>query len=155
MPENVIVTQQAKAKALNELHKIAESSQEVLASASTVFPLDLFPDRVAVDRTQVTIAHRTFLWMGDVTSVRIEDILNVTANVGLIFGSLRISTRFFDPDKPYEIPRLWREDALKLQAIIQGLLIASKKDIDASALEGAELVQEAAKLGQASSRDVQ
>lgn len=150
MPENVMVSQQAKTKALHELHKIAESSQEVLASASTVFPFDLFPDHVTVDRTQVSIAHRTFLWMGDITSVRIEDILNVTANVGLIFGSLRISTRFFDPDKPYEIPRLWREDALRLQAIIQGLLIASKKEIDASALDGAQLVQEAERLGQPS-----
>lgn len=148
MPENIIASPQAKQKALGELHKIAESSQEVLATASTVFPFDLFPDQVCVDRTQVTILHRTFLWMGNITSVRIEDILNVTANVGLIFGALRISTRFFDPDKPYEVPRLWREDALRLQAIIQGLLIAYKKEIDASALEGAELVKEAAKLGQ-------
>lgn len=153
MSENIIATPQAKAKALYELHKIAESSQEVLATASTVFPLDLFPDRITVDRTQVTISHRTFLWIGNITSVRIEDILNVTANVGLIFGSLRISTRFFDPDKPYEVPRLWREDALRLQAIIQGLLIAYKKEIDASALEGAELVQEAEKLGQPSMND--
>lgn len=155
MPENIMATPQAKQKALGELNKIAESSQEILATASTVFPLDLFPDQVTVDRSQVTIAHRTFLWMGNVTSVRIEDILNVTANVGLIFGSLRISTRFFDPDKPYEVPRLWREDALRLQAIIQGLLIAYKKEIDASALEGHELVQAAEKLGQPSMPDKQ
>jgi hypothetical protein len=157
MSENSIIpaaSPQARARALQELRTVAASAQEVLASATTVFPLDLFPDTVTVDRSQVTLSQRTFFWMGDVTSVRIEDILNVTAQVGPFFGSLRISTRYFDPDKPYEVTRFWREDALRLQAVIQGLVIALKKDIDANAVGGKELAEEAERLGQPAPNDI-
>ncbi|HKX72700.1 MAG TPA: hypothetical protein VJM32_01660 [Candidatus Saccharimonadales bacterium] len=157
MSENSIAptaSSQARARALQQLRTVAANAQEVLASATTVFPLDLFPDTVTVDRSQVTLSQRTFFWMGDVTSIRIEDILNVTAQVGPFFGSVRISTRYFDPDKPYEVTRFWREDALRLQAVIQGLMIALKKDIDASAVDSKELAEEAERLGQPAPTDI-
>jgi hypothetical protein len=139
---------QHKERTLQELTKVVEGSQEVLARATTVFPLDLFPDAIIVDRTQVTITQRSFFFVGGMTSIRINDILNVTAHVGPFFGSVRISTRFFDPDKPYEITRLWRDDALRLQAIIQGLLIAAKREIDIDAVDKQELVDGLVKVGQ-------
>lgn len=157
MSENVTQlapSAQAKAQALQELRTIAASAQEVLASATTVFPLDLFPDTITVDRTQVTISQKKFFGMGDVTSIRLEDILNVTAQVGPFFGSIRISTRYFDPDKPYEVTRFWREDALRMQAVIQGLVITLKKEIDASVLPGQQLAEEAERLGQPASTDI-
>lgn len=143
----------ARQEARDELQKMSDSSQEVLASATTVWPLDFFPDTITVDRAQVTVTRRTFFWMGDVTSFRIEDILNVTAQVGPFFGSIKIVSRFFDATRPFRVSRFWRDDALRLQAIIQGLVIATKKDIDATAVEGGELVQEAERLGQPSGSD--
>ncbi|HSE60823.1 MAG TPA: hypothetical protein VLA88_00855 [Candidatus Saccharimonadales bacterium] len=142
-----------RAQALNELTKVVDSAQEILARAQTVFPMDLFPDTVVVDRTQVVIVQRSFFFVGGTTSVRIEDILNVTANVGPFFGSLKISTRYFDPDKPYEVRRLWRHDALRLQAIIQGLVIAAQKEIDTTVFDRRELVKGLTKVGQVSSQD--
>jgi hypothetical protein len=142
------VSTRQKNETLEELAKVVEGAQEILARATTVFPLDIFPDTIMVDRSQVTITQRSFFFVGGTTSIRIEDILNVTANVGPFFGSVKISTRFFDPDKPYEITRLWREDALKLQAIIQGLVIAAKREIDTHNLDKDELVDGLTKVGQ-------
>lgn len=137
-----------RAQALNELTKVVDSAQEELARARTVFPFDLFPDTVTVDRTQVVIIQRSFFFVGGTTSIRLEDILNVTANVGPFFGSIKISTRYFDPDKPYEVRRLWREDALRVQAIVQGLIIATQKEIDTTVFNRRELVKGLTKVGQ-------
>ena len=112
-----------------ELTQTINSSREVLAQASTVFPFTLFPDNVTLDRAKLTIAHREFFWTGEVMSIRIEDILNVTADVGPFFGSLKIFTRFFSTDKPYNVSFLKRSDALKIKRILQGYIIAFQKKI--------------------------
>ena len=134
--------------ARQRLHQITNSSNDILARVSTVFPITLFPDTVIVDRTQVTITHRTFIMTGGVISIRIEDILSVTAEVGLLFGSLKIVTRYFDTNVPHEVRQLWRDDALRLKALIHGLVVASKRGIDTATLGKTELVRTLTTLGQ-------
>src|SRR5690606_8068229 len=112
-----------------ELTQTIQSSHEVLIKASTVFPFTLFPDTVTLDRAKLTISHREFFRTGEVMSIRIEDILNVTVDVGPFFGSLKIFTRFFSTDKPYEVHFLTRRDALQIKRILQGYVIALQKEI--------------------------
>jgi hypothetical protein len=135
------------ASAQKQLDTIVNDSQDILISVRTAFPFDIFPDTVAVDRTQVTITHRRFIMMGGITSIRIQDILNVTADVGPFFGLLTISTRYFDPDRPYQVRMLWRDDALKLKSVINGLVVAYKDAVDASQVASVELLDKAAELG--------
>ncbi len=130
-----------------ELIQAIGDSQDVLARATTVFPLTIFPDTVTVDRTKITITHRDFFKVGEVVSLQIEDILNITAQVGPFFGSLRISTRFFDPDKPVTVDHLWRDDALRIKRIVQGYLVARQKEIDCNALSTKELAKTLDDLG--------
>lgn len=122
-----------------ELTQTINRSHEVLIEATTVFPFTLFPDTVTLDRAKLTISHREFFWTGEVMSIRIEDILNVTADVGPFFGSLKIFTRFFNVDKPYSVNFLKRADALKIKRVLQGYIIALQKNIDCSTLPTKEL----------------
>lgn len=147
-PATTQPSQQAKMRAIQELHKVARDSRVVLARASAVFPLTLFPSTIAVDRSQVAITKRTFFFAGNVTSIQIDDVLNVTAIVGPFFGRIRIATRFFDPDKPYEVDHFWRDDALRIAAILNGLVVARANGIDLSALSGVELVETLKRVGQ-------
>ncbi len=142
-----------KAQAELELSEAIAGSHQALATATTVFPLTLFPDSVIVDREKFTVAHRLFFRVAEVISIRIEDILNVTADVGPFFGSLKISTRFFDPDKPYAVNFLWRSDALRIKRIMQGYIIAIQKKIDVSTLSTAELATLLDELGKAEPND--
>lgn len=137
----------AKQEAREQLSQAVGDSQEVLASATTVFPFTLFPDTVTIDRTKLSVAHRSFFKVAEAISIRVEDVLNVTANVGPFFGSLSIATRFFDNKKPYEIHYLWREDALRIKRIMQGYLIAAQKEVDVSALSNKELATLLDELG--------
>lgn len=138
-----------KSKIKKELSHAIGNAQEVLMSATTVFPFTLFPDTITIDRTKLTVAHRTFFRVAEVMTIRVDDILNVTASVGPLFGSLKITTRFFDTsDKSYTINYLTRGDALKLKRIVQGYIIALQRKIDCSALSTRELSRMLDELGQ-------
>lgn len=136
-----------KRKAAKELLQTLGEADDILVQATTVFPLTLFPDTLSVDRTKITITHRNFFKSGDVLSIAIEDVLNITATVGPFFGKITLATRFFDPSKPYEVDHFWREDALKIKRIVQGYLIARQKEIDTSALSPKELAKALDELG--------
>jgi hypothetical protein len=81
-------------------------------------------------------------------SIRIEDILNVTATIGPVFGSVKIVSRVMNSDKPYNIERFWRNDAIKIKRVIQGYVIALQRKIDCSALPAKELATMLEKLGE-------
>ncbi len=147
------VTDPEKRKVAKELVSTIGDSHDVLFRARTVFPMSLFPDTLSIDRTKITVTHRDFLKSGEVLSISIEDILNVTATVGPLFGSIKIATRFFDPDKPYEIDHFWRADALKIKRIAQGYMIARQKEIDCSVLSTKELVKMLDELGKVEAPD--
>lgn len=138
--------QQAAAKS-RDLKKLVEQSHEVLMAVNTVFPITLFPDTVAVDRTKVTITRRDFFWTSDVMSIRIEDVLNVSATVGPLFGSLTIASRVMSTIDHFQVKHLWRTDAIRMKQIVQGYVIAQHNNIDTAHLAKKELVETLIELG--------
>jgi len=142
--DGVAVANEQKVK---DLRKIVEQSHEVLMTANTVFPLSLFPDTVTVDRTKVTIIKRDFFWSSDVMSIRIEDVLNVSASVGPLFGSLTVASRVMSTIDHFRIDSFWRNDAIRLKHIIQGYVIAQHNKIDTAHLAKNELIETLLELG--------
>ncbi len=134
-----------KRKDIDELVKLVKHSREVLAKSSSVFPFTLFPDTITVDRTKVTIHKRSFFFVSETVSIKIEDILNVSCGIGPIFGSItitivmtgdRLTTNFF-----------WRDDAVHLKHMIQGLVIANSNNADTTKLSKHELITTLVELG--------
>lgn len=135
-------------RSARKLNKIVTQSKEILAIAQTVMlPSNLFPDTLVIDRTKVTITIRTFFWSSSVISIRIEDILYVTTNVGPLFGSLTISSRVMNSTDHYQINYFWRRDAVRLKQVLQGYMIAVHNDVDTSHLSKEELVEKLIELG--------
>lgn len=130
-----------------KLERIVKESHEVLAGAKTVFPVTLFPDTVFVDRTKVTIVRRSFFWSEDIMSIRIQDVLNVSASVGPLFGSLTIVSRVMSTVDHFQINYFWRSDASHLKHIIQGYVIAKHNKLDTAHLNKDELVKTLEELG--------
>jgi len=108
-------------------------SHDILFKAKTVFPFNLFPDTVTVDREKITIANRFFFGVAKITSAPIRDILSVEADVGPFFGSVYITSRYFYTN-PHSINFLKRKDALNLQRLLQGYIIVHEQDIDCAKL---------------------
>jgi len=136
-----------KKRIKDRLVEVVQESKKVLCSAKTVFPLTLFTSEITVDRQNITITNRNFFKSGEIISIRIEDILNVSANVGVLFGTVKIHTRFFEASKPYEVTYLWRHEAIRLMHIIDGYIIALQKKVDCDLLNTKELESLLSNLG--------
>lgn len=127
--------------------EMVKLSNEVLASASTVFPIDPFPDSIVLDRTTLNITKRTFFFSNDTLSIRIEDILNAHVNVGPFLGSLTIASRILSSEDHFTVNNLWRKDAIHLKHMIQGYIIALHNEIEISHLSKQELIDTISELG--------
>jgi hypothetical protein len=125
---------------------MAESAQEVLATARAVFPFDLFPDSIVVDRTKVTIHKKEFFGAADTISVQIEDILNAEVSAGPFLATLKIYTRI-PYRKAIKISYLPRKQAFHIQSIIEGYNIARARKIDCSTISRADLLRLLMQLG--------
>jgi hypothetical protein len=136
-----------KVETAEKLKDAIGASNDVLLRVQSVWPLMLFPSTITLDRAKITITERDFFSAGEILTIRVEDILNVTAQVGPFFGSVKITTRFFNPEKPYVVYKLHRSDALRLKRIVQGYLIAMQKKIDCSKLTTKELTRTLDELG--------
>lgn len=128
-----------------ELREAIEGSNQVLAQATTV--LSLFPDTLTVDRAKLTIKKRTFFRAAEVMSMRIEDILNVTATLGPFLGNVKIASRVMNEDQDSTVGRFWRRDAERIKRITQGYIIALQREIDCSTLGTRELAGMLERLG--------
>lgn len=132
---------------IHELKQITRRSNEVLARARTVFPLTLFPDDMVLDRTKLTINQRDFFMSSKTLSIRIEDILNVSADVGPFFGSITVASRILSSEDHFTINYFWRKDAIHMKHMIQGYVIALHNKIDVAHLNREELIETLAELG--------
>jgi hypothetical protein len=130
-----------------ELYKAAIKSNDILYKASSVFPFNLFPDTITIDREKVSIANRVFFRVAQMHSIRIDDILSIEGNVGPFFGSIKVTSKYF-VKSPRLINFLTREDARNVQWILQGYTVARQKEIDCSKIETNELIRMLMELGQ-------
>ena len=134
----------AKLRQIAELKEAVRRSHEVLAGAQTI---TLFPDEIIVDRTKITIIKRYSFWSTDVISIQIEDVLNVSTSIGILFGSLTIASRVMNTTDHFDIHLLWRRDAIDLKHVIQGYVIAKHSGIDTSVLPRDEMLETLRELG--------
>jgi len=132
-----------------KLVDLTVNAHEVLLEVSTVFPFTLFPDTVTIDREKVTIAHRTFFQVASINSTPINDIQSVEANVGPFFGSVGLVRATLSPVRSsFFVKFLWRDDAVKIQRLLQGFVLAHQKGVDCSAVEKDQLIILLNDLGQ-------
>lgn len=117
-------------KSAQELVDVLNKSHEILFTATTVFPFTLFPDTINIDREKVTIAKRSFFRVAKIDSFQVDDTLSVTASVGPFFGSISITTRFFN--KPIRVNYLKRSDAISIKRILQGFHVARHNEVECS-----------------------
>ncbi len=133
--------------ATEKLISMAEGMHENLISANTVFPFILFPDTISIDRQKLTITHRSFFSTASTISVQIDDVQIAKVDVGPFFGSVHLASKYF-ADNIQTINFLKRTDALAIQRLLQGYMIAHHRQIDCTSIDNAQLVILLNELGQ-------
>jgi hypothetical protein len=115
----------------HSLSQIVQRSKAVLVHISAVFPFDLFPDHLVVDENKVNVIHRDFFEIEHLHSILIEDVTNVTLDIGFVFATLHI-TDSNNPRFPveYSLRFLRKEDARIARNVIQGLMSAKREGVE-------------------------
>ncbi|MEP7167234.1 MAG: hypothetical protein ABI758_04615 [Candidatus Woesebacteria bacterium] len=134
---------QSSAKKLDDL---AYLDDKALFVSTTVFPLDLFPDVLTVDRNKITISKRYFLSTRTTQSIMIKDIMTIVVQEAFLFATLVVVDRLL-PHQAIKIGPLPKGDARKARWILEGLLISDKEKIDCSKIPTDELVPRLEQIG--------
>ncbi len=130
-----------------KLINITEGTRDNLITAKTVFPFVLFPDSLSIDRQKLTIVHRSFFSSSSTISVQIDDVQVAKVDVGPFFGSVHLASKYF-VDNIQSINFLKRADAVAIQRLLQGYMIAHHRKIDCSSIDNEQLVTLLIELGQ-------
>lgn len=107
--------------------KQSKTDNAVLFTARSVWPFQLFPDRLIIREKDLTFVRKEFFWSGSTETVLIKDIFNIRSHSGPIFGSLEFEKRLFEAS--FAMNNMWKSDALKAKQIIDGLMIAEEDDM--------------------------
>jgi hypothetical protein len=143
-------THKASDTASHQINKMASAvttAQEVLLEVSSAFPFIIFPDTLKVDRQKVIIIHRNFFQTAQIINIQIGDLQSIEADVGPFFGTISITTKQFS-NTVNKAHRLSRRDVLEAQSLLQGFVIANKKELNHSEIEKNQLIQLLKELGQ-------
>jgi hypothetical protein len=126
---------------------LAYQSHEVLFEASTVFPFDLHPDKLVIDRLKISVVQRHFWGEEQVSSIFHQDVLSVSVHRVLFLSSLSILSRAYTSRGPIDVRNLRTQDALTARWIIQGMAIARQQGTDLEHLSREELLKLAQDIG--------
>jgi hypothetical protein len=121
------------------------SQSTVIFETQSVFPFQLFPDRLIVESDKVTIVHRTFAWKG-IFPILLDNLNSVSVNRGLLFAALSFELTGYE-NNPGDIVHLWPENAAKAKRYIMGLLNAKKQGVDISKIPITEIKDDLEKIG--------
>lgn len=131
---------------------VLEQAQNVLIESKAVFPFDLFPDSITIDRQKMTVIHRQFFGIRQSVSVSLSDIKNIQANLGPIFGSITVTAENF-VNNTQTVNFLPKKDVAEIQKVIQGFIVAHKENLDTTGMDDETLLQVLDSLGRGDSSD--
>lgn len=140
-------------KDAKKLKAVVRESHTILAKAHSVFPFQLFPDGINIDRHKLTIIRRQFFGVEQKVSVPLENVKNIEADVGPFFGSVVITSDLFI-NNIQKVHFLWRDDAKKIQKLVQGAVVAQAEGIDLNKIATKELRSLLIDLGSGHSRSM-
>lgn len=129
-----------KQRELNNRKVAAASrkSQRLLLSISSIFPFDIFPTRLIIEESRLSVQFRSFFATGQLYQIDIKDISNVHVEYALWFASLKIMSRTLS-NNVLSLTNLYRKEAIKAKAMIEGLRIFLNENVDTSLFEIDEL----------------
>jgi len=141
--------EEIKGEAKKEIEKLEQliKSSSVLLNISTVFPFDLFPDNIVIDKEKVNIIYREFFGSGQVQSILIKDINSLDMESSIFFATLRMTIRG-DPQHQILIRYLKRDDAIQARKIIQGLITSDREGVELEKIPDGDLARKLEELGE-------
>lgn len=132
---------------IKKLDKLADEAGEVIYELSSVFPFQLFPDKLIIDKNKVTIVRKE-LFFKRTFPMLIRDIRTVKVTRGILFASIEFEIRGYETN-PRPTNYLLPHEATKAKQYILGLMSASRERVDLSKVPTKEAKRKLKKIGSA------
>ncbi len=142
--QNILYDSQPSAN--KELNQLIESSDRILYECTTVFPFDLFPDKVIVDENKIDIVYKYFFWTERVFSIMIHDIRTIRVSTGPLFASLLIEIKGYEIN-PEQVSYLPKQAAYSIKQIVMGLMAVKNEGIDTTQMSLPDLRRRLEEIG--------
>ena len=130
-----IAVKKGKEKAKKEIKKLntlAEETESVIYQLSSVFPFQIFPDKIIIDKNKVTIVRKE-LFFKRIFPMLVEDITTVKVSRGIFFASMEFELKGYERN-PRPTTHFWPEHASKAEHYILGLIKAKRDKVDLTKL---------------------
>ena len=125
---------------------LIERAQTVIFDASSIFPLDIVPDRLIIDLSKIVIMYREPLGQETEHTILLSEVRDVDIEVNYFIGTLRILVS--GPGVMWtSITNLHKRDAVTAKHLIEGLLISKAEQYDLSMLSISDLIARLALVG--------
>jgi hypothetical protein len=131
---------------LTKLNDLMSDVEQILFNASSVFPFSVFPTQIVIEKTKINVKHQLFFGSSQVKSILISEIADVEVSTNIFLATIKITT-LLPQEPPIFITNFRKQDALKLQRIIQGLMVGMHEQIDISQIPVHELSHRIEQLG--------
>lgn len=131
----------------HKFHELVQDVRTPLYKLSSVFPFDLFPNKIIIDVHKINVIFKEFFWSGRTLSIYIQNISDVLIDKSLFFATLKIVDKGY-VENMVRVSYLWKKEADRARSIIQGLVIADKEGIDLTKIENKEIMMQVEKLGE-------
>jgi hypothetical protein len=127
------------------LDVLVQQASQVIFETQTVFPFDLFPNKVIICVDKIIINYRG-LFGRDQYSLLLENVTGARVTHNLYFSSLHIET-FGIKDPPTPVYYLRNRDARLARRYILALIECKKAGVDLSGYDVEEVREKLRKLG--------
>lgn len=138
-------------KEIDKLNDLAFVDNRALFVCCSVFPFDLFPDIITVDRNKITISKKYFFFTRSIQSIMIKDLLTIVVRESVLFATLEIVDKLF-PQETIHVQYLQKRDTQRLRWLVEGLIVGEKEKIDFTKISNEELVPKLEEIGKTKAR---
>lgn len=102
---------------------------KVLMKIHSVFPFDLFPNTIILQKNKIDIIHRPFFFTKEVFTVFINDIRTIRINSGPFFATLSFELKgMMEEQNPEPISFLTKKSAQKIRKLALNLCVSQAKN---------------------------
>lgn len=132
--------------ATTKIDNLVKISEQVIYKITTVFPFDLYPDKIVATREKIDISYAFFFKSEKIFPVIISNIQSVKVQHNMFFATLELEVLGFK-EKPPIVKLLKVHEAMKMRRVIMGLVISQKEKIDISQISFKDLVAKLEQIG--------
>lgn len=123
------------------------NENEFLFKFKSVFPLDLFPDEVILDKLKISIIKRDFFFSKRIITFPMTGTIQVQMFRGPVMSRVTIDDTTTIHQEPIPINNVWLDDALRFHNLVQGMVIGMRQGINLMNMSRKEILERAERWG--------